>query len=49
MVFKRYQFQILFRLLLIVVNCLGVIYVWELQKYWISFYNLVALLVLQVY
>ena len=49
MVFKTYQFQILFRLLLIVANCLGVIYVWQLQQYWISFFNLVALLVLQVF
>jgi two-component system, NtrC family, nitrogen regulation sensor histidine kinase NtrY len=49
MVFKRYQFQILFRLLLIVANCLGVIYVRQLQQYWISFFNLVALLILQVF
>jgi nitrogen fixation/metabolism regulation signal transduction histidine kinase len=49
MVFKQYHFQILFRLALIVANCLGVIYIWQLKDYWISFYNLGALLVLQVY
>jgi two-component system, NtrC family, nitrogen regulation sensor histidine kinase NtrY len=49
MVFKRYHFQILFRLLLIVANCLAVVYVWQLRQYWISFYNLIGLLILQVY
>jgi two-component system, NtrC family, nitrogen regulation sensor histidine kinase NtrY len=49
MVFKRYHFQILLRLLLIVGNCLAVIYVFQLNKYWITFYNLVALLGLQTY
>lgn len=49
MVFKSYQFQIIFRLVLIVVNCLGIVYIWQLQMYWVSFYNLVLLLVLQVY
>ena len=49
MVFKSYQFQILLRLILIVANCLAVLHVWQLGHYWISFYNLVALLILQTY
>ncbi len=49
MVFKKYHLHIILRLLLIVANCFAVVYVWQLGMYWISFYNLVALLLLQVY
>ncbi len=49
MVFKSYPFQILLRLLLIVLNCFGVLYVWQLQAYWLSFFNLLFLVVVQIY
>lgn len=49
MVFKNYQFQILLRLILIVANCLAVLYVWQLGQYWVLFYNLVAFLTIQTY
>src|SRR4051812_7372108 len=49
MVFNKYQFQIILRLLLIVTNCFGILYVWQLQAYWMSFYNLILLLVFQIY
>jgi two-component system, NtrC family, nitrogen regulation sensor histidine kinase NtrY len=49
MVFRRYEFQVLLRLVLIVVSCLAVVYVWQLKAYYISLYNLIFLLALQVY
>lgn len=50
MVFRRYEFQVLLRLVLIVVNCLAVAYVWQqFHTYYISLYNLIFLLALQVY
>ncbi|HEY0744912.1 MAG TPA: ATP-binding protein [Chryseosolibacter sp.] len=49
MVFKNYQVQILLRLILIVANCLAVLYVWQIGQYWILFFNLVGLLFLQTY
>jgi two-component system, NtrC family, nitrogen regulation sensor histidine kinase NtrY len=49
MVFKAYHFQILLRLILIVANCFLIVYVWQLHQYWISFYNLLLFLIIQVY
>jgi two-component system, NtrC family, nitrogen regulation sensor histidine kinase NtrY len=48
MVFKSYQVQIIVRVLLIAVNCFGIAYLWTLNKYWFSFGNLIALLIIQL-
>jgi two-component system, NtrC family, nitrogen regulation sensor histidine kinase NtrY len=49
MVFKRYQFQIILRLLLITATCFGITYVWSLHKYYFTLVNLILFLVLQLY
>jgi two-component system nitrogen regulation sensor histidine kinase NtrY len=49
MVFKRYQIQILIRLILIVLTCYGITYVLQLHAYWFTLWNLILFVVLQVY
>jgi two-component system, NtrC family, nitrogen regulation sensor histidine kinase NtrY len=47
--FNRYQFNILIRLILIVVNCYAITFVFALQAYYWTLINLVLLIVLQVF
>jgi two-component system, NtrC family, nitrogen regulation sensor histidine kinase NtrY len=49
MVFRSYHIQIIFRLLLVVLNCFAIFYVWTLHQYWLTLYNLIGVLALQVY
>jgi two-component system nitrogen regulation sensor histidine kinase NtrY len=49
MVFRSYHIQIVFRLVLVVLTCFGIFYVWTLHQYWLTLYNLIGILILQVY
>jgi two-component system nitrogen regulation sensor histidine kinase NtrY len=49
MVFKRYQFQIILRLVLIAITCYGIIFIYQQGAYWITLWNLVLFLILQIY
>jgi two-component system, NtrC family, nitrogen regulation sensor histidine kinase NtrY len=48
MVFNNYHFQILLRLVMIVLNVCIAVYVFTLDEYWVTFGNLCALVVIQV-
>ncbi len=49
MVFRSYHIQIIFRLILIIINSFVIFYVWTFQQYWLTFFNLIGLLIVQVY
>ena len=48
MVFSNYHFQIVLRLVLIVINVCIAAYVFTLDQYWVTFANLCGLVVLQI-
>jgi two-component system, NtrC family, nitrogen regulation sensor histidine kinase NtrY len=47
--FNLYHFQVLLRLTLIIINVYVTVYVFFLQNYWVTFGNLIALIVLQTF